>query len=161
MRRKAISPLIGYVLLVGFVVALAAFVFSWMSGFSEDSTSDIKERVFDAELCDSMGVSVIACINSSTSQNLYINVTNRGDLRTTKLIFRFIQLRNTSIQDLLVSEINTTIKPQNTKNFSAEQLTLSWEVNDQTQVEVVPATEKEDFLIVCDERKGEAVFENC
>ena len=79
MNRKAASVWISYVLLMGFVVALAAFVYIWMTGYTTESTQDIKERVFNSEMCDLMGVSVDACINSSASQNLYINVTNRGD----------------------------------------------------------------------------------
>jgi hypothetical protein len=161
MRKKAVSEWISYVLLTGFVVVLAAFIYSWMTGYTTETTADVKERVFNSELCDIISISVTACINSSTSQSLYINVTNRGDLRTTKLIFRFLQLSNTSIQNLYDAEIDTVIKPQYSKNISATQLNLTWVVNSNTKVDVVPAMQKDDVLVVCNDRKGEAYFENC
>ena len=161
MRKKGVSEWVSYVLLTGFVVVLAAFVYSWMTSYTTQTTSDVKERVFNSELCDLMGVSVNACINTSTSQSLYINVTNRGDLRTTRLVFRFLQLNGTSIQDMYDIETDSIVKPQYTKSFNATMLNLTWLVNSGTKVEVVPATEKEGFLVVCSEKKGEAYFHSC
>lgn len=162
MNKKAVSPWIAYVLLIGFVVALSAFVYSWMTGYTEDTANDVKERNYNTEICDLMGISVVACINASTSQDLYINVTNRGDLRTTKLIFRVLQLSNTTVSDIFDIEIDSIIKPGSTKNFSAAQLNLTGRpVNGNTKVEVVPGTVKEDFLVICSDRKGEAFFGNC
>jgi hypothetical protein len=161
MNKKAVSPWIAYVLLIGFVVALSAFVYSWITGYTVQTTEDVKERIYNSDLCDSLGVSMVACINTSTSQDLYINVTNRGDLRITKLVFRFIQMRNTSVEDIYDIEIDNILKPQHTKNLSAEQLNLTWEVDGETIVEAIPATEKENFLIVCNNRKGEALFQTC
>jgi len=161
MNKKAESLWISYVLLVAFVVALSAFTYSWMTAYTSDTSEEIKERVFNSELCDSLGVSVTACLNTSTSQDLYINVTNRGDLRITKLIFRLIQTSGSSVSDMHVIEIDSVIKPQGTKSFAAAQLNLTFEVGNGTLAEVVPVTEKEGFLIVCSSRKGEAFFRKC
>ncbi len=161
MNKKAVSPWIAYVLLIGFVVALGAFVYSWVSGYAGDATVDIKERTYNSELCESLGVSVTACINSSTSQDLYINVTNRGDLRETKLIFNFLKMSGNSVSEIYSIEVNTSLKPQYSKIFDAEDINLTWTPDTSTLVEVVPGTEKDDFEIICSERAGEASFENC
>ena len=161
MRKKGVSLWISYVLLIGFVVALAAFVYVWMTGYTTKSVADVKERVFNNELCDSIGVSVVGCSSTSTSQNLYINVTNRGDLRITGLVFRFLQLSGTAVQNIFAVEVDRVIKPQDTKIFNATQLNLTWIVNNETKVEVVPETEKDSILVVCNDKKGEAFFRSC
>jgi len=157
IRKKAASEWISYVLLIGFTVALAAFVYAWMTGYTTKSVTDVKERVYNSDLCDSLGVSAIACLNSSSSQNLYINVTNRGDLRITKLLFRFFQ-SEMPVSDI---EIDTIIKPQQTKSFNASQLNITGQLNSSFRVDVVPETEKEKVLVVCKDKKGEAYFKNC
>lgn len=161
MKKKAISEWVSYVLLTAFVVAMAAFVYMWMTNYTSETTSDVKDRVYNTELCDSMGVSVDACLNTTTSQSLYINVTNRGDLRTTKIIVRFLQTANSSLTNLYDVELDTVIKPQYSRTFNTTLLNLTWTANSDTLVEVVPATEKEGFLVVCNDRKGEAYFKVC
>jgi len=148
MDKKAASVWISYVLLVGFAVAMAAFMYSWMSGYTSEKTVEIKERVYNSELCNSVAASITAC---NISQNLYINVTNRGDIRISQLIFR---LENSS--DYVFQEINTTIKPQGTKSFNFTQMKV---VN--ATAEVVPAAVKEKFLIVCTEKKASAGVASC
>ena len=161
MNKKSVSEWISYVLLTAFVVALAAFVYIWMVNYTTETTIDVKERVYNSELCDSMGVSVGACLNTTTSQSLYINVTNRGDLRITKIVVRFLQTANSSVSTLYDIEFDSVIKPQDSRIFNNTQLNLNWTANQDTKVEVVPETEKEDFLIVCNDRKGEAYFRAC
>jgi len=157
MRKKAASEWISYVLLIGFTVALAAFVYSWMTGYTSNSVQEVKERIYNSDLCDSIGVSVTACLNSSSSQTLYINVTNRGDLRITKLLFRFFQ----SEMPVSDAEFDSVINPQHSKNFSASQVNLTGAVNSTTKVQVVPETTKDNLLVVCSDKKGEAYFRNC
>ena len=77
------------------------------------------------------------------------------------LVFRFLQLSNTSVQDIYVFETDSIIKPQYTKRFNASALNLTWSVNSNTKVEVVPETIKENILVVCNDKKGEAYFRNC
>src|SRR3989338_2820217 len=148
MHKKAASEWISYVLLTGFVVAIAAFLFVWMTGFASEKAVEIKGRVFDTELCGSVAASITAC---NISQNLYINVTNRGDIRISQLIFR---LENNT--GYVFNETNTTIKPKNTKSFNFTQIKVN-----NTTAEVVPATIKEEFLVVCTEKKAAAEIRSC
>ncbi|MEM4337125.1 MAG: hypothetical protein QXG86_03920 [Candidatus Woesearchaeota archaeon] len=148
MHKKAEGSWISYVLLVGFVVALGAFLYGWMSDFSSEKTIEIKERVYNSELCDSIATSINAC---NISQTLYINVTNRGDIRITHLIFR---LENTT--DFLFQEVNTTIKPRNTKIFNFTNIKI-----ENSTPEVIPATTKEGFLIICTEKKAKTQVRSC
>jgi len=157
MEKKAMSEWISYVLLVGFTVALAAFVYVWMTGYTSQSAQSVKERAYDSDLCDSLGVSVAACMNSSPSQNLYINVTNRGDLRITKLTFRFFQ----SEMPVSEIEIDSIINPQHTKNFSISQVNFTGVVNGSIKVEVIPETSKDNILVVCREKAGDSYFSKC
>lgn len=161
MKKNAVSPWISYVLLIAFVVALGAFVYNWLTDYSVRSVADVKERVFNSELCDLSGVSVEACLNSSTSQDLYINVTNRGDLRIDKLIFRFLKTSGSSVEDIYVFELDSVIKPQFTKSFKAVDLNLTMDVDSNTTIEVVPGKVQENILVICDDKKGEAYFRNC
>ena len=161
MNKKSVSEWLSYVLLTAFVVALAAFVYMWMTNYTIQTTTDVKERVYNSELCDSMGVSIEACLNTTASQSLYINVTNRGDLRITKIVVRFLQTANSSITNLYDIELDSVIKPQYSRIFNNTQLSLNWTANPDTKVEVVPETEKEGFLIVCNDRKGETYFKTC
>jgi len=148
MNKKSQDAWISYVLLVGFTVAIAAFMYQWMTGFSTDKTIEIKERVYNSELCGSIAASMTAC---NSSQTLNINVTNRGDIRINQLIFR---LENTT--GYIFPEYNVTIKPQATKSFNFTQMKVA-----NTTPEVVPATIKDKFLIVCSEKKASAVIVNC
>jgi len=146
MNKRGADAWISYVLLVGFTVALAAFMYSWMTGFSSDKSIEIKERVYNVELCDSLSVSVTAC--NVSSQALNINVTNRGDIRINQLIFRQYSINGT---DYFFTEKNITIKPGNTESFSNFPNNITNVI-----VDVIPATIKDKFLIVCTERKAMA-----
>ena len=147
MNKKAVHVWISYVILIGFVVALAAFLYTWMIDYSSEKSLEIKERVYDTELCDSIAASMTAC---NISQTLYINVTNRGDIRINQLVFR---LENDN--GYVFEEINTTIKPKNTKNFSFSNVKFT-----NVAVGVVPATFKDNAIIICTEKEAKAELTN-
>ena len=148
MNKRGADVWISYVLLVGFTVALAAFIYSWMTGFSIEKTTEIKERIYDADICGSVAISINAC---NSSQTLYINITNRGDIRINQLIFR---LDNGT--DYTSFEINTTIKPQNSETFNFTNVKI---IN--ATPDVVPATFKDKYDVVCTDKKAMSAVANC
>ena len=87
-------------------------------------------------------------MNISTSpKSLYINITNRNDLRVRQLIFRLY--KDFEGSEIETQEINITIKPQFKK-----ELILNTTLSNVSYLDVVPATTKEETLHVCTDRKS-------
>lgn len=148
-NKKAISLWISFVLLTAFVVLISAFMYDWMTGFTKETTISIKKRTENTELCNLVSVSIDeACLNiSTTPKSLYINITNRNDLRVRQLIFRLYKdFKSTEIE---TTEINVTIKPQFKK-----ELVINTTLSNVSYLDVIPATIKEETLHVCTDRKA-------
>ena len=63
--KRGIDAWISWVLLVAFMVTLSAFMYNFLSGFTKQSIDDVKEKVIDSKICDSVGISVSACLKNS------------------------------------------------------------------------------------------------
>jgi hypothetical protein len=74
--KKGVSAWISWVLLVAFMVSLSAFMYTFLSGFTKDSIEDVKEKVIDSKVCDSVGVSVSACLKNSNLITVTIKNVN-------------------------------------------------------------------------------------
>lgn len=147
--KKGEYAWLSFVLLIAFAVGLSVLLFNWMSGFASDSSSDIKQRVITTELCDNLAISLDVCKNQSSPQNLYINVTNRGDIRVNQLFFH-IQKPNGDFQ---VVEINSSIRPGRMERFNSTDLNVTFDTN---YTEVTPSTFRDNFVITCSGRKAVA-----
>jgi len=153
INKKAVSLWLSFILLTAFLVALSAFMFKWMTEFTTESTISVKERAENSELCNLISASIDeVCFNTTTSpKSLYINITNRNDLRIRQLIFRLY--KDLSGSEIETKEVNVTIKPQYKKS-----LTINTTLSNITYVEVIPATIKDETLHLCTDRK--ATFES-
>ncbi len=149
MNKKGVSLWIEFVLLMGFAVALSIFLNNWMKDYTTETTQNIKDRHYSTELCDSVAVSIDgACQANSTPINLYINVTNRGNLRITKQILRIYD-NLTTLANWEVIESTQIIKPARMKRIS----NIS-SLDSVGYIELVPVTAKGDLEIVCPEKKA-------
>ena len=90
MKKRGVSIYISWILLMSFVIIISVIMFNFMKGFAEGHAENIKERAISSIECDSVAVTIDnACQNT---QNLYINITNRGDIKVNRLLFRLYDL---------------------------------------------------------------------
>lgn len=149
MNKRGVSLWIEFVLLMGFAVALSIFLNDWMRDYTTNTAETIVERHYNTELCDGIAVSIdAACQANSTPINLYINVTNRGNLRITKQIVRIYD-NITTLANWEVIENTQLIRPGRMKRIS----NIS-SLDYIGYIESVPVTEKGDLEIVCSEKKA-------
>ena len=149
MNKKGVSLWIEFVLLMGFAVALSIFLNNWMRDYTLKTTETIKERNYNTALCDGVAISIdAACQGNSTPINLYINVTNRGNLRITKQILR-IYNNITTLANWEVIENTRLIRPGRMMRISNTS-----SLDYVGYIEAVPVTEKGDLEIVCAEKKA-------
>jgi len=156
MSKKGISQWMSFVLITAFAVVLSVFMYDWMTGYSSDVTDDIKEDSYDTDICNSVAVSIDdACFDGTgTPKLLNTNITNRHDLRVTKLLFRLY--KDTSVSDFEITELDIGVRPKLTREVSVNT-TLS----DVTYVEVIPGTEKKGFDQLCSNRIATADVVPC
>ncbi len=154
MNKRGISLWIEFVLLMAFAVGLSIFLNNWMKDYTLKTTETIKERNYNTELCDGVAISIDAACQSNSTQsnstpiNLYINVTNRGNLRITKQILRIYD-NITTLANWEVHENTLLIKPGRMMRISNTS-----SLDYVGYIEVVPVTEKGDLEIVCAEKKA-------
>ncbi len=90
LYRKGIAIWMSWVLLVAFMVALSAFMYNWITGYTESSAERI-ETSYNEESCSSVAISVDGC---QKAEILNITISNKGDLEIDKVIFRLYDLYN-------------------------------------------------------------------
>jgi hypothetical protein len=81
--KRGISPLISWILLIGFAVAMAGFVGTWI-------INQAKEVEFPGEgpeiYCDSIKLSYTSICRSTDNKTININLKNTGDFKITKFL---------------------------------------------------------------------------
>ncbi|MBI4168121.1 MAG: hypothetical protein HY515_04130 [Candidatus Aenigmarchaeota archaeon] len=80
--RKGLSPLIASVLLVAFTMAVAAIIVTWITGFTQQQTSNIGTRGERQVLCGYSVLSVDRDDVSATGTNFNVTVTYSGGTET-------------------------------------------------------------------------------
>ncbi len=89
MKKRGVSPLLSTVLIIAFVVVLAAFIFGWGKGYIEDLTESAGEKTEEKIFClQSVGFEISTLCYSSDKGTLKVGVDNRGKKDITGLIFR-------------------------------------------------------------------------
>lgn len=69
--KKAVSEMIGYVLLITFAIILGAVVYAWMESYVPREAVECPDGV-------SVFIKYIKCENAGTDYNLTLNLTNNG-----------------------------------------------------------------------------------
>lgn len=113
MDKRGISPLIASILLIGFTVALAAFIMTWGVDYFKDIMEKSKAQSDQALRCSSeLNFEILAANCSSDS----ITIDNRGNIDITSLTFRtFVAgqdvtpFKTTGIPALGVKTFNITL----------------------------------------------------
>lgn len=93
--RKAISPLIATVLLIGFTVALAAVIMTWGSGFTKKITGETETTTEQALQCTKLNfeISSVDCAKKE------VTITNNGNKEIKSLKFRIHKQTAVDIED--------------------------------------------------------------
>ena len=143
--KKGISVYVSWVLVMAFVVGLSAFMFTFMRGYAETSAEQIKERALISLECDAVALTIdSACQNT---QNLYIHITNRGDISIDGMLFRMYDL----YYDGQIDEKNLTLDIGK-YNAKEVQLIKRGDVKKIRKIEIVPIVVSDGIEIKCENR---------
>jgi len=74
--RKGISPFIASVLLIAFAIAVASIYSGWITGFTKETTEEVKEKSEKRVTCSYGGIALDDLEYNSTSGNLTGTIEN-------------------------------------------------------------------------------------
>lgn len=151
MRKKAVSPYVSWILIMAFVVVLSAFMYSFMTDYTEETTEDVKKQVYDADECRSVSVDVVSACNSS--QALNITIQNTDYIRIDAIDFRLYDMAK---KPVLTNRTDISMNPNRIK-----QVEIAKGGTEISMIEVVPIIFKENMEIICGEKKAQAEVKNC
>ena len=112
MGNRGISPIIATVLLMGFMVALGAFVFQWAKDFSKESVDIVVDEVTGNVLCQetSIAVNYTACpITTLVLANTGYHTVYRVIVRGATEIEKDIALAPQQTQTLNIASTNALV----------------------------------------------------
>ena len=118
-NKRGISPLIATVLLIGFTIALAAIIFSWISSFTEERAGKTAEIVKSEVSCaTSIEVGVEkACVDST---GIHFIFENRENNDINGFVVRLESTKDSDVDVIEVDQklgalevINVDLVPQN------------------------------------------------
>lgn len=138
LKKKGISLLISWVLLVGFVVALAVFVTMWSRQQAERNIGEVIEMIEGDARCND--VSLNAEVNCAEKK---VNLVNRGYFTIYKLVIRIYKIDGdvgSDNKDNLKIEYGDSY----TYNFPEEF----------ERLEIVPVIKIDDKFVGCSDRKA-------
>ena len=143
--KRGLSVYISWVLVMAFVVGLSAFMFTFMRGYAETTAEQIKERALGSIECDAISLTIdSACQNT---QNLYITITNRGDIALDGMLFRTYDL----YYEGQIDEKDITLKVGK-YNAQEVQLIKRGDVKKIRKIEVVPIVVSDGIEITCENK---------
>ena len=144
--KKAISPLIATVLLIGFTVALAAVIMTWGQGFTKKITSETETTTEQALQCTKVNFE----ISSADCTDNKLTITNNGNTEIKSLKFRIYKTTAVDVEDsstligsfdvesiTLTTSLDTTVTkieaiptlagPAGSKDFTCENVIVQYE----------------------------------
>lgn len=147
LNKKAISPVIAWVLLIGITVSLSAIYMVWIRGQIEELGEGTIIEVSKSLDCQNahLNVRVEEC------NPINLTIANKGPLKTVKI--RVVASTTTSTDNL---DFDLEILPQKTK-------TLNTQITPQNLVKlsVMPILKIDDKLIGCGEQRREVNISKC
>ena len=118
-RKRGISPLIATVLLIGFTIALASIIFSWVSSFTEERASKTAEIVKSEVSCATsieIGIEK-ACVDSA---GVHFTLENRKNNDISGFVVRLESATDPNVDVIEVDQrlgalevTNVDVVPQN------------------------------------------------
>ena len=135
MGRKGVSPLIAFVLLIGFTVALGSVVIIWMKEQAQSSVDIIVEDVETDLSCGDVSFNA-HFVPSAAGNCTEINITNKGVRRIKDVTVRY---------EIGTKEnFNVEIMPGETKNLK---------ISKDGDIDIIPVIVSGEKKIGCSSRK--------
>jgi archaellum component FlaF (FlaF/FlaG flagellin family) len=144
MNKRGISVWVSWILLVAFIITISALMFSWITSFTEQKSSELRERVNDISECSSVSINIDSvCQDVSTSHFIYVNISNNGNIAVDKFIFRTVDLHESIVES---KEKLFELRPGESERVKLlKQGTIKY-------FEAIPLVFKDDYEILCSDR---------
>jgi len=146
VAKKAVSAIISWVLIVGFVISLGAIVSRFMVDFTKEQTKSTKKVVFDTDECRSLALSIDTSCHDISAETLNLTITNRNFAKIEKLLYKVFTENN---KPFLSGELDFPLNPDRKK-----ELVLNASTVPIGYVELIPVTFKEQEEIICTQKKA-------
>lgn len=142
-NKKAISEWVSWVLLVAFMVAMGAFMYSYFTDYASSEGEKIRSVVYDTALCENVRINIdFVCQDVNNTQNLYINCTNKGQREINQVIINLYDLYGNS--QSVHKDIR--IEPQRKKEVTILKQYI------QQKIEVIPVVYEGEEKVICSQR---------
>lgn len=105
-NKKAISPLIATVLLIGFTVALAAVVMTWGGGFIRKTTESTETSAETTLACANLNLEITGYTNTCDS----ITVSNSKDVKIVEFMYKIYDKSGNALP-VTNNKVTTTLEP--------------------------------------------------
>ena len=138
--KRGISPLVSWVLLVGFVVALAVMVTTWVRDQAETTTDKAVEGIEGDIRCSQVALNVnIDCTTDPTLGTM--TLTNKGKFTIHEIRVRQPGQSINRIIDLLP------------RQGGREDLNIPADLDPLVEADIIPSILLEGKKVICSERK--------
>lgn len=143
-KKKGISEVVSWVLLLGFTIGLAVTVFTWTRDYTKTQTESTVSYIEGRIECQEIMINVL--VNKSQPCQGFI-VSNRGKLKIDKILVRIFN-NNNPVGSYMY---NLSLNPLQNQYVFNSSLTGN-------RIEVMPLTKVSNKLVGCKEK---TIKENC
>lgn len=129
--KRGVEVWVSWVMMLVLIIGLATLMMGWMKSYSQSSMDEVEKRVYDADLCGQISISMdyAVCKDIDTME---VQLTNRNNFRISQVLFRAYY----NISDPNMTEVNVTLKPGDTKKVNFEVIPRNFD--DLIWLEAIP-----------------------
>lgn len=132
------SAWLSWILIIAFSVGLGAFMFKWMTGFTQSSTNQITSRVEQSD-CTQIGVSIYdAC---QTVEELRLSLVNKKSLNVDQILVNYVDIYDNPG----TKTINVSLRVNKPEKISLLKQGIL------KQFEIIPRSISKDKVIMCND----------
>lgn len=150
--KKAISPLIAWILLIGFSVAMAAFISNWVIEQTKETFQP--EKMLEDMSCDGVSFSLTSiCQRQSGTCNKQGSEYTGMSLGSIQIInkgaFTIKDVKIIPLYDDTIDYTALNIKPGATGAISNINICIKTTQGAKNELKIIPVIEKEEELFYC------------
>lgn len=123
-KQKAVSPLIGGVLLIVITLTAALLVTNWVRDFSREQTETIREKGESRIVCSYAGLALLNATYNCTAAKFSAEAYNSGDQNLES--FKFLILLKNGSSYTLAGSPNITLYAGETQTFTNSSLNVTF-----------------------------------
>lgn len=136
--KKGAAAWLSWVLIISFSVGLGAFMFRWMTGFTQSTADKLADKVEESD-CELIGVSVLD--SCQTVEELKLELQNKKNLNVDQILINYIDIYDNPGTKVLNYSLRVNKKEK--INILKQGIIK--------QFELIPRAFREDKIIVCNE----------